>query len=1143
MKRKTKRQGLKRIVAYVTSIGVIFAIINFSYNFLKDWIQPKAIQLIIGLFSLDKASGFPLPFLYSLFIIIIVILDVLLSKLILNLNKPSTRYFDSVDFKQPTDEVIKDAATRILNSEKTLPHFVHVAPINLEIDQFYRELYEKDFVWENGKPGDGKTMLAYHALYRYRARIGFSYKNSIKLFWCKYRVYRLNLELVKSEKQIEEIINVLDNLKGGRRKIILIDDAHKISFEDSLRYELEQEAKEKLNGKIVWINTNYLEEKRPDQNDSIKIEFENFYPKLITGLYNSQNQIIKGIVNEKCNGLNNAIKLKEQGKINDPWHFNFVATNGEQRITELLEKLSTEKEVQDVLLLSLFLFSARNIITGEKEINQTEFSNLLSSIEIQSFKKTIENYKPNRIIAELGSQEKGRFIIIENRNSLDRGFLRAPHFRLSIAVIKSITSHLSITDENLIKQMIAISQILFTDDLKESKYFGIYFNSLQKYQGTFLSQNNAWIKKYITEIVLEQLYVYPPLLRVLRKYHHSFFQELLTDEYFSEIASRISLSNPSLFSAIQQIIQIFGSSGHKLIHKLEWEKLAKAANRIVITQLEQLAGLINALGAVKEKQEFIENIDWLRIAKVVNNFEVIHLMQVTSLIKALDTSNERQKLIEKIDWEKIAVAANQIGIAQFEQIASIINVLGTCKEKLDLIAKIDWKTLAANANKVDVSKISQVADLIYALGTSNEKQELIEMLEMVKFAKAINDTDAANFKQVADFLNALGPGRKKQELIENIDWIKLAEAANNSEKANLNQVAYLLDALGASNKKQELIEKINWQRFVKAANCSGVSQIKQVADLINALGTDKMKLLGQLEWETLAKTVNKNEALHLQQVAVFINALGPYKENLINNLDWEKLAKSANDSDFTQIYQVADLINSLGTDKEKLINRLNEEVVINNSKNIKHNQINALCIIINSFNTDKQEFIINNIDWVSLLNKLTINHWNVKSLSSILFFQNKKQESNYKDEAKIEIQKFLFANQREIVYHSTHFFVSPEDFFSTSKLLESLSPYDTGITFSIIGILKYKLIDYLKINPNYFLHFSGLLNIIHKISPQSSKQIIRNPLVREKIYQSLRHDEYDEDDGVQSLLKSVRDIDPEFHNKLNSIERIENLNL
>ena len=205
MKRKTKRQGLKRILAYVTSIGVIFAIINFSYNFLKDWIQPKAIQLINGWFSLEKDSEFPLPFLYTLFITTIVILDVLLSKLILNLNKPDTKkYFYPVDFKHPTNEVIKDAVTRILNSEKTQPHFVHVAPVNVEVDQFYRELYEKDFVWENGKPGDGKTMLAYHALYRYRPRIGFSYKNSFKLFWCKYRVYRLNLNQVNCEKQLRK---------------------------------------------------------------------------------------------------------------------------------------------------------------------------------------------------------------------------------------------------------------------------------------------------------------------------------------------------------------------------------------------------------------------------------------------------------------------------------------------------------------------------------------------------------------------------------------------------------------------------------------------------------------------------------------------------------------------------------------------------------------------------------------------------------------------------------------------------------------------------------------------------------------------------------------------------------------------------
>jgi len=144
-----------------------------------------------------------------------------------------------------------------------------------------------------------------------------------------------------------------------------------MNFEDKLRFEFEEEDNEKLNGKFVWINTNYLEAYKSDTTDSFKIDFETFYPKLIESLYNSQDPIIKEIIKNKCTGLQDAIKLKEQGRIKDPWHFNFVASNGEQRIIQLLTKLSSKREEQDILLLSIFLFSVKIIINVEKEFNQT----------------------------------------------------------------------------------------------------------------------------------------------------------------------------------------------------------------------------------------------------------------------------------------------------------------------------------------------------------------------------------------------------------------------------------------------------------------------------------------------------------------------------------------------------------------------------------------------------------------------------------------------------------------------------------------------------------------------------------------------------------------------------------------------------
>jgi hypothetical protein len=232
MKRKTKRTGKKKLAAFFIS----FSALSLLFNFLKDSIKPFAIPLIKSCFNLDDKSKLDELLLYGFFFIIIASFSLFFYKLYLRYNKPSKKYFELTDFEKPTDAVLKKATEGILNSEKAKPFFVHVAPINDEIVQFNQALDQKGFVWVNGKPGDGKTMLAYHALYRYRKSIKFTYGVfSILLLKLKYKVYSVSIDKILSEKEIDQILDELDALKGGKRKIILIDDAHKLTFENQLR--------------------------------------------------------------------------------------------------------------------------------------------------------------------------------------------------------------------------------------------------------------------------------------------------------------------------------------------------------------------------------------------------------------------------------------------------------------------------------------------------------------------------------------------------------------------------------------------------------------------------------------------------------------------------------------------------------------------------------------------------------------------------------------------------------------------------------------------------------------------------------------------------------------------------------------------
>ncbi|MBI3139109.1 MAG: hypothetical protein HYZ15_11025, partial [Sphingobacteriales bacterium] len=607
MKRKIKRQVQKKWKAFLLPLGLITTLVIFIYNSLKDSILPELVIKIRSLLVLDEKSIWPILIILIFLIVIILSISSIITRLILFYNKPDAKYFQLVDFEKPTHKTIKKAVEGILNSEKTKPYFIHAAPINDEIEQFYEKLDNDSFVWENGKPGDGKSMLAYQALYRYRKIVSFTYGFiSIKLFKRKYRVYELKKDEIADVKEILAILDELYSLKGGRRIIILVDDAHKLSFEDKLRREFEKEAKDAISGKFVWISTNYLTGKQEETNDSINISFEKFYPKLLNEFYGSQHPIIKDVIKNKCKNLHEAKELTtEKGRIKDPWHFNFIATNGEKRISELLLKLSPDNNKQDTLLLSIFLFSCRNIITGEKEIHQREFIKLLTSIEDPNFKKDIEIYQPSNIISDLASTDKGRFLIIENKNSLNRGFLRAPHFRLSIAIIKSVIANFS---ENSIKPMINASKLLFTENFVDSKYFGIYFNALGVYQDFFLRENNDWVKKFLNNIILDQLHVYPYLLYVLKNYHRSFYMDLITDGYLNSIASQISVAPTSRFSSIQNLIKVLGNDKENLVKYLNWETLAKAANKAEVAHFGQLEAILNALG--NDKENLVKYLNW-----------------------------------------------------------------------------------------------------------------------------------------------------------------------------------------------------------------------------------------------------------------------------------------------------------------------------------------------------------------------------------------------------------------------------------------------------------------------------------------------------------------------------------------------------
>lgn len=865
MKRKIRRLRKKKLVAYLASLGVIFPSIALTYTVLKDAIISMITPAVTEYLKLDENNTLTLPIInsifliiiYSIFIFIILIASYSISKLIQNINTPGSKYFSSIGFPKPTKEIIEKAVQGILFSDKSKPYFVHGAPVNKEISQVFENLNRYGFVWINGSPGDGKTMLAYHVLYAYHKGTGLKKRlTGLLFFWLKCRVYELNINRISHASEIEKVFEELDSLKGGKRKLILVDDAHKLKFEEEWRNEFAEEAKERLNGKFIWISTNYLEKVKSDNSGYIHLDFEAFYPKLVSELYQTNNTVVNQVLN-KYTGLKEAEKLKQRGKIKDPWHFNFIASNGEHRIFELLEKLSDKKDEQDVLLLAVFLFSVRNIITGEKEINQTEFSNLLSKIDIPYFRKIIESYPPNKIISDIAAQEKGRFLIIENRNSLDRGFLLAPHYKMSINIIKTITNRIS--DSVLIKQMIDASNLLLTNNFRETLYLGIYFNSLGKYQEYFLIKKGEYIRRFLTEIETDHLQVYPAFFKLLNNYHPQFLDETLSDEYIDIVAPKLTFTKSNKFTALGEFIRIFGNKKDKLLGKFEdsgWENLSLEVGRSEVENLKQVADLIYVLGNDK--------------GKLIDNFH-------------------------DADWVNFAERINRAEVTQFSQIADFVNSLG--KDKENLIGKFTdqlWVNFARKVIGAEALHLKQVADFLHVLGLSKEK--LIGKFkdqDWGTLAKNIaSHVEVHNFKQISNFFDALGKENEKlMSRLSDDDWISITEKAKHAEVTQFSQLEAILNALGKY--KEKIIgnfKDADWEEFANKINRSKIGQIQQVADFLNALGRDNEKILLSLDSEKIIEWSRVVDVKQIIPICIIISLMEEESQNdIIRKIDWSHM--------------------------------------------------------------------------------------------------------------------------------------------------------------------------------------------------------------------------------------------------------------
>jgi predicted transcriptional regulator len=277
-----------------------------------------------------------------------------------------------------------------------------------------------------------------------------------------------------------------------------------------------------------------------------------------------------------------------------------------------------------------------------------------------------------------------------------------------------------------------VSKLLLTDKYSDCKYFEIYFNSLGIYQEYFLSENKDWIQKFLTNLYLDQLHVYPSLLSVLKKNHNSFYKELITDGYFIATAFVISLAPATKFQSIQEFIRVLGNDKEKLLKNLNWETLANAANKAEVANFGQLEAILNALGNDKEK--LVKNLNWETLANAANKAEVSNIRQIADFIITL--GSEKDFFTVFLNSDAILNFSNEISDNQIGSFCTIIASF-QLEKRNEFIANINWVSML---KKLTTYYKYQIKALAYVLFYQNQKSKIFDIkMEQEVIRKYLND--------------------------------------------------------------------------------------------------------------------------------------------------------------------------------------------------------------------------------------------------------------------------------------------------------------------------------------------------------------------------------------------------------------------
>ena len=705
MKGKTRR-NIKRflgipfgIVAGVFTIGgfIAFAFLQPLVNFIVPSLQP-----------------FPNWVWLTIFWFIILVTLVLISWILLSIySKVLTREikcFKEISFGEHDESTIKKAVDGILNTEKAKPFYVHAAPKSKEVETVYSRLKNTGFAMVSGGYGEGKSMLAYHTGYDFQKKD-------------RYRIYILKTELLENKtgkEIIDEVLFQLDNLKG-KRKLIIVDDAHKLAIKHDLNTILQQQAKEE-HGKYIWVETEFYEgEKKEIQLCTIQVDFQSFLSDLQRDLYESQDPTLQETLRGRIEGLDDAIKRVEKGAIRDAWHFAFVASRGEERLKQEILYLN-ELEMQ-----VLFLISAYTVLSGEAELsinylldklNNLRFGWLTEALRKSTFSEAIKSLQEHKYEPKLNYERKS-MIRIYDKNKSDRGYIASLHYNFARAVIGA-----SLLRTNLAEDLLSSVKKLFTSEYFKCRYLGVFHHDIGSYAADFDRKNKNCLINFINNLSPVWLKCYPPLLRGIEKIAKDIYDEIIKSIDLCALVEKLNSAEVGQFQQIAYLLNAIGDHRDELLQGLNIEQLSKKASDAEVGQFGQIEALIIAIG--DRRDELLQGLNIEQLSKKARDAEVGQFGQIEALIIAI--GDRRDELLQELNIEQLSKKASDAEVGQFEQIEALIIAIGDRRD--ELLEKLDYNILVRKATQVDPSDIGALRGLTLFIAQLDEEHR-------DKFAKKV----------------------------------------------------------------------------------------------------------------------------------------------------------------------------------------------------------------------------------------------------------------------------------------------------------------------------------------------------------------------------------------------------------------------